>query len=287
MPYPALDHRVLRQFQAVAEAGSVRGGADALNISQPPLTKTIQRLEERLGVALFERRAKGMVLTPSGEVLEEEARKILARLERAERRVRESVIENKPLDIGFVSAALNEALPACLRKLAENNLPRPKLRELTTPEQLAGLTDGSIDLGILHTPIEMEDLTVKVLDRDPFVAAIPKDWPMANLDTLTFSDVVRKPLVLFPRAQGPSLYSAIERLAFEAGGLLDVAAEAPRVHSQLAMVASGLGIGLIPQSTARTLSFEGVRYRDIADTRERLFLELAIVGRENVVSLLG
>ncbi|MEM7775213.1 MAG: LysR family transcriptional regulator [Pseudomonadota bacterium] len=279
-----LDHRLLRQFIAVAETGSVRAGAQKLNISQPPLTQAIKRLEDGLGVALFERQPKGMALTPAGTALAVEARELLLRIERAEHRVREAAYPGAPLRIGFVSAALNGALTHCLRKLRERGYVRPELQELTTPAQLDALASGQIDLGLLHPPIATQDLTTLSLGRDPFVAAVPSDWDLARRKTLKFQDIADRPLVLFPQSQGPSLMSAIERIAFEVGQTLDVVAHAPRVHSQLAIVASGIGIGLVTESTSRSLQYSSVTWVPISDTRSRLFLELLCVGGPDVIA---
>ncbi|HIC79999.1 MAG TPA: LysR family transcriptional regulator, partial [Kiloniellaceae bacterium] len=82
----SLDHPTLRQFLAVAEAGTLRAAARRLNMSQPPLTARIRLLEDRLGVQLFERSVKGMRLTPAGAALAEDARALLGGLARAEAR---------------------------------------------------------------------------------------------------------------------------------------------------------------------------------------------------------
>ncbi|RMC33190.1 LysR family transcriptional regulator [Paracoccus alkanivorans] len=277
----ALDHKLLRQFLAVADAGSVRGAAVALNISQPPLTQAIKRLEDDLGLVLFDRLPKGMALTEAGRVLAEEAREVLAQLSRAETRVRRVAENNPVVRIGFVSAALTGALQRLLRTLAGQPI---NLLEMTTPEQEAALLEGRIDVGLLHPPIAFLDMPVHSLGRDPFVAALPINHPLAQSGRISFAQIAAETFVLFPREQGPSLMGAIERLAFEHGTTLNVAASAPRVHSQLAIVAGGVGIGLVTASTARALSFEGVCFVDIMDTRDRLFMELAIAGDEALVA---
>ena len=271
----ALDHRLLRQFLAVADAGSVRGGAAALNVSQPPLSQAIKRLEDDLGLVLFERLPKGMALTEAGRVLADEARALLSRLDRAEARVRQSAEGDPVLRIGFVSAALNGALQ---KLLLDNRDRRIELAEMTTPEQVEALTSGRIDVGLLHPPINADDIPVRSLGRDPFVAALPSDHPLAERDAIAFEEIAGEPFVLFPPTQGPSLFAAIERLAFEAGRSLRVATTASHVHSQLAIVAGGLGVGLVARGTADVLAFKGVRFVPITDTTDRLFMELAVAG---------
>ena len=74
-----MDLRHLRYFIAVAEEQNIGRAATRLHMSQPPLTRQIQQLEEELGVQLFVRTPRGMELTPAGELLLEEARNIRAR----------------------------------------------------------------------------------------------------------------------------------------------------------------------------------------------------------------
>ncbi|GAB5467558.1 MAG: LysR family transcriptional regulator [Rhodospirillales bacterium] len=281
MPRRALDHKALRQFLAVADAGSVRGGAATLNLSQPPLTQAIKRLEAGLGVTLFERLPKGMALTAAGEVLAAEARDLLARLDRAESRVRRTLERDPVVRIGFVSAALNGALQRLLGLLSGRPV---SLSEMTTPEQEAALLDGRLDVGLLHPPIATEDLPLRSLGRDPFVAALPAHHPLARRRQVSFAQIAAEPFVLFPREQGPVLMGTIERLVREQGRALTVVARAPRVHSQLAIVAGGVGIGLVTAGIAQALSIEGVRFVEISDTRDRLFMELALAGDETLLT---
>lgn len=282
-----LDHRFLRQFAAIAEAGSIREAARRLNMTQPPLTQALKAGEERLGVPLFDRRANGMTLTPAGHVLAAEAQRILPRLERAERRVRASARPRPVLRIGFVSAALNEALPRLLRAVLSHGEPTPDLHELTTPEQLDAIACGTLDLGFVHLPIDAaDDLHVTSLGRDPLCAALPSSHRLAHARRIGFREIVDEPFVLFPRDQGPSLYAAIERAAVEAGGRLRVVAAARRVHSQLALVAGGLGAGLVTASLTRSMRFEGVSFAKITDTVASLYLELALVADSHSIDRL-
>ncbi|WP_421707698.1 LysR substrate-binding domain-containing protein [Algihabitans sp.] len=288
----ALDHRVLRQFLAVAERGTVRAAARALNMSQPPLTAAIRQLEERLAVQLFERSVAGMALTEAGQELARDAAAILGRLERAEARLREIGGQTQPLRIGFVSAALNAALPALLRGLKAKGQPLPKLSELSTPQQVEALTLGHLDVGLLHPPVaQPADFESRSLGLDPFCAALPADHRLARRTSLRFSDIAQEPLVLFPESQGPDLYRRIRSLVREAGGDFQVAAEAKRLHSQMAIIAGGLGVGLVASQAAANLRFHGVVTVPLTDTKDRLFVELELVALgskiEALLAMLG
>lgn len=222
-----------------------------------------------------------MALTSAGRVLADEASDLLARIQRAETRVRRSTQHNPAVRIAFVSAALNGALTRLLGQMKSRAV---ELTEMTTPEQVDALSAGRIDLGLLHPPIRCDDFSLRSLGRDPFVAAVPECHPLAKARRISFSQIAAEAFVLFPPEQGPSLMGAIERLAFENGERLSIAATAPRVHSQLAIIAGGVGIGLVTRSTANTLTFQGVSFIEISDTADRLFIELAIAGDSELIS---
>ncbi|WP_299397530.1 LysR family transcriptional regulator [Pelagibius sp.] len=279
----SLDHPTLRQFLAVAEAGTLRAAARRLNMSQPPLTARIRLLEDRLGVQLFERSVKGMRLTPAGTALAEDARALLGALARA----KAAAGEAQPLRIGFVSAALSAAVPDLLRGLSARNAPTPHLQEMTTPQQLEALESGALDVGLLHPPARrLEGFESRPLGRDPFWAALPSDHRLARRRALRFAEIAREPFILFPKDQGPALHETIETLAKDAGATLRVVAEAARAHSQLSLVAGGLGVGLVTRATAAQMTIRGVTVVPLKDTAERLFVELhRLAVPEKVVTL--
>ncbi len=283
----SLDHPTLRQFLAVAEAGTLRAAARRLNMSQPPLTARIRLLEDRLGVQLFERSVKGMRLTAAGAALAEDARALLGALARAEARAKAAAGEAQPLRIGFVSAALSAAVPDLLRGLSARNAPTPHLQEMTTPQQLDALEAGALDVGLLHPPARrLDGFESRPLGRDPFWAALPSDHRLARRRALRFAEIAGEPFILFPKAQGPALRETIEALAKDAGATLRVVAEAARAHSQLSLVAGGLGVGLVTRATAAQMTIRGVTVVPLKDTAERLFVELHLLAAPDKMAML-
>ena len=277
-----LDYRALRQVLAIADAGTLRAAARALNMSQPPLTAALRQLEARLGVVLFDRSVRGMVPTPAGAALAEEARVIIGRLQRAEARVRAVGGRPRPIRIGFVSAALNGPLPTLLNGLRTEGEPTPQVMEMTTPEQIDALTAGRIDAGLLHPPVPaLAEFDSSPLERDPFWVALPADHRLAGREVLRFAEIADQPLVLFPETQGPVLYDRIRTMVAAAGHSLTVVAEASRVHTQLAIVSGGVGIALVTRSIARTLSFAGVVMIPLVAEEQSLELELHLMADTN------
>jgi LysR family transcriptional regulator, regulator of abg operon len=137
----------LRSVSAIAERGSLRGAARALGLTQPALTRSIYELEHELGVALFERRRRGMTLTPAGEAFVRRANLILGDV----RRAREEVQQMSGSAGGTVVAGLSFAahvalLPHSLRRFRKR-YPQVFLRliEGFFPTLEAGLKDGGVD----------------------------------------------------------------------------------------------------------------------------------------------
>src|SRR5256885_8282680 len=176
------DLRQIRYFVAVAERLHFGGAAEALHISQPPLSRAIRALEDDLGVALFARTRRRVELTPAGARLLEDARRLTAQLERTVHELRAmSDGAHTRLRIGFVSLADYGVLPGLLKafKNAEPGV-RLALREMLSPEQAAALAAGELDFGLLLPPVagatRLEHLVVQ---RERFVIALPAKHRLA------------------------------------------------------------------------------------------------------------
>lgn len=270
--------RQLRYFVAVAERLHFGRAAEALHISQPPLSRAIRALEARLGVALFARTRRKVELTPEGARLLEEARRILAQLERTVMELRGMAAgEQGRLRIGFVSLADYGVLPGLLKAYKSA---RPgvtlALREMLSPEQSAALAAGELDFGLLLPPVpEAQVLEHLVVQRERFVAALPSRHRLATeRGKLAMSALAGEPLVMVPRQIAPGLYDIVSGLAAGASMTLNVAQEAIQMQTVVSLVSSGLGAAVVPASVAN-LGRRGVVYREIVDSHPRLDVWLA------------
>lgn len=143
--------RRMEQFIAVAEELHFHRAAERLNMSQPPLTSAIQKLEEDLGVTLIERGNRVLGLTLAGETFVSEARETLRQAEKAIISTVD-VAEGRTgvLRLGYVGSALYGRLPDVIRKFrASHPKVRLELREATTTAQITALRDGMLDIGTL------------------------------------------------------------------------------------------------------------------------------------------
>ena len=271
------DLRQLRYFVAVAERLHFGRAAQALHISQPPLSRAIRALEEDLGVALFHRTRRRVELTPQGTRLLEEARRLTGQLERTVHELR-AMAGGGParLRIGFVSLADYGVLPGLLRayKSAQPGV-RLALREMLSPDQAAALAAGELDFGLLLPPVagaaRLEHLVVQ---RERFVLALPAKHRLAGGGRLSLREMAGEPFVTIPRQIAPRLYDIVAQLAAQAGISLNIAQEAIQMQTVVSLVSSGLGAAIVPASVAN-LGRRGVAYRELADRHPRLDVWLA------------
>ena len=271
----------LRHFAAVADELHFGRAAERLGMTQPPLSQSIKRLEAALGVTLFERSRRKVMLTAAGRVFQEEAKRALVQADAAIRLARRAASEEiAQLSIGFVSAALYRLLPDALRRF-RRRFPDVEIRleEQSTEAQLAGLRDGSLDIGFVHPPLQdTADLTWKTVSRDRPIAAIPAAHDLAGAASIELTALADCDFVLFPGRQGPVLQGRIIQACRRAGFLPRIVQEAQRMHTILSLVAAGLGVSLVP-SGARSLGLDGVVFVPVAGLPDDLAWELAMIRR--------
>jgi DNA-binding transcriptional LysR family regulator len=268
--------RQLRHFVAVADQLHFGRAAAALHMSQPPLSRSIQDLERRLGATLLARSRRKVELTPEGARFLEEAKRLLAQLERAVLEVGSMASgAGGRLRLGFVSLADYGVLPELLKayKAARPGVSLA-LREMLSPEQAAALAAGELDFGLLLPPVA-GDLEHIVVQRERFVAALPSRHSLARSRArIAVRELAGEAFVMAPREIAPGLHDIVAMLAARAGFSPRVAQEAIQMQTVVSLVSSGLGVAVVPASVAN-LGRRGVVYREIADAHPRLDLWLA------------
>ncbi len=248
-----MDLRHLRYFIAVAEEQNIGRAATRLHMSQPPLTRQIQQLEEELGVQLFVRTPRGMELTPAGELLLEEARNIRAVVEQAtERTQRAGQGRLGRLDIGIFGSAILDLIPNLLREFR------------------AAYPDVRLVLHSMNTGEQIEALLV----------ALPEHHPLAQQALVPFAALAEQPLVLFPTGSRPSFIDRAIGLCQQAGFVPQVAQEVGDTVTAIALVSAGFGASLVSASTA-AMRLPGVVYRPLAGLPENAHIDLSCIYRSD------
>ena len=269
----AIELRSWRQFLALAEALHFGRAAQAMHMTQPPLTLAIQQLERRLCAALFERTRRSVALTPVGAALVEPVRELLRQAAALPALARSaSAGEVGRIRLGFVSTVGFGPLPGWLRGFRDA-LPgiTIELREATGDVQLRGFESGEIDAGFMlhapgHRPVHGPDSLARLqqlsLGVEPLVLALPEAEPWARARSLKAADVLAQPLVIFPRAATPSLFDAVIAFYHRHGVTPVIAQEAIQMQTIVNLVSAGLGVALVPRSVTQ-LQRAGVVYRPL------------------------
>ncbi|MFM0516488.1 MULTISPECIES: LysR family transcriptional regulator [Caballeronia] len=262
-----METRNLKYFLAVVDAGSVTRAAEVLDIAQPALSQALSRMERDLGVKLFERTRRGAQLTPAGEAIVEDIRLSVARIDAASHRAREiGAQRGGRLTIGFASAALFSLLPRAIAALREE-VPNVELmlREMSNAEQASALEKGTIDIGLLHTPVAVGGrMREKMIARERLLAVLPLPFAIGDDGKVGLKDLSDAGLVWFPSDQLPVVRAGILSAFRKAGCEANVVQDANRSLTVLACVAAGCGASLLPQSVT-ALQFAGVRFCDVRD----------------------
>ncbi|TDV54404.1 LysR family transcriptional regulator [Pseudomonas graminis] len=249
-----IDLRLMRQYVAVAETLNFRKAAQRLNMSQPPLSVAIRRLEECLGVQLLQRSTRATQLTPAGVVFLVEARQTLLQAERACEMARRSAAGMiGTIRLSFVDSIVDGLLPELLRRYhAENPNVDIQLQEATPPEQLDGLRDDRLDLGILVLPVmEPRNIHIEPLFEDRMVAVLPQDHPLAHDACIALTALADQPWILFAAHHGPGMHSRILSACATAGFTPRVVQKPRQMQTTAGLVAGGVGVALMPNSYAR------------------------------------
>ncbi|WP_418606661.1 LysR family transcriptional regulator [Georgenia sp. SUBG003] len=172
----------LRGFVAVAEEGNFGRAAERLRMTQPPLSRQIQKLEREIGVELFERTHRGVDLTAGGRVFLDEARRLLGLAEAAPLRAR-SVSRGAAgaVRIGFTAMTAISVLGGWIRA-AGQHLPDVDLvlSEAVSREQVAALLAGDLDIGVARGVPRSDLLGVRLVHAESLVLAVRSDHPLAT-----------------------------------------------------------------------------------------------------------
>ena len=263
-----MELRHLRYFEALASTLNFTRAAERLHISQPPLSRQIQQLEEELGVALIDRSARPLALTRAGAFFYEQSTQILARVQEltvATRRL--GMGQRRWIGVGFVPTMLYGVLPDIIHRfMVENPDVDINLTELTTIQQVEALRAGRIDVGFARLNLEGEGLDYTLIHQDPLVAAVPANSLLADPGfTLTLSDLARHTLILYPAQPRPSFADQV-LAQFRAREIpVTSSFEANGVQTAIGLVAAGVGITVVPSSVQR-LRRDDVVYRKISDS---------------------
>ncbi|HET7388140.1 MAG TPA: LysR family transcriptional regulator [Nocardioidaceae bacterium] len=266
----------LRGFVAVADERHFGRAAERLSMTQPPLSRQIQKLERAIDVRLFERDNRKVELTPAGEAFLAEARRLLAIAETAPDLARRiSAGSAGTVRIGFTAASAYAVLPDVLRRL-RTELPDIDLAlsEMVTSQQIEALRVHEIDLGFARGHFDGELFDSRAVLSEPLRVAVPDEHPLADRsDPLTPDDLRGQPVIMHSPTMAGYFHELVLRLVKIDPA--NVVHSVDQVLTMVLLVSAGLGIAFVPDSVSR-LGVAGVRLLPLA-TDDPLPVELHLL----------
>ncbi len=240
----------LRLFIAIAEEGKLTRGAARAFLAPSSASHRLQRLETALGTQLFERQARGVLLTRAGETLLRNARQVLAALEQMHANLSPFASGIR----GHVSLwanthATHTFLPDDLASfLHQHPQVSVTLEERTSGDIALAVAQGEIELGVLADSSAIDASSVDLLPyrRDRLVLITPPQHPLASRGPLRFAQVLEHPFVMLHT--GSAIHTFTMNAAAALGQHLDVRIQVRSFEAVCRMVSAGVGIGMVPRS---------------------------------------
>ncbi len=239
----------LRYFVAVADTGHFARAAERCHVSQPTLSVQLKKLEDYLGVTLFDRSLRRVTPTPVGREILRAARAIVEEAERIRALTRaQDRCALESLRLGAIATVSPYYLPHALRVL-RRGFPRVRLwlREGLTAGLLHDLAAGDLDAALVALPVDAEDLEIEQLFEETFVAALPKGHPLAAKRAVEPRELAEAGVLLLEEGH------CLREQALEVCGAAGAASEelkATSLETLAHMVAGGVGCTLLPALAA-------------------------------------
>lgn len=275
-----MELRHLRYFVAVAEELHFGRAAARLHVSQPPLSQQIRRLEDELGVRLFDRTTQEVRLTEAGRAFLPEARATLTQAEHAIRAARAAAREEvERIEVAFLVTLDHNTVARILERF-RRRFPRVSigLAQMTSVEQLAALRRGRIDAGFVRLPLSHRGLECEVVAREPFFAVLPAHHRLARRRRIDLGDLNGEPFVSIEAKAHPKFHAVMLDLCRRAGFEPRIAHESARLQNVVVMVSGGLGVSLVPESVT-AFRTPGVVFRRLSGVGAEPVLRTGVLYR--------
>ncbi|MCL4220037.1 MAG: LysR family transcriptional regulator [Phycisphaerales bacterium] len=267
----------LRYFVAAAEAGSMTLAARRCHVAQPSLSQQIRKLEETLGVALFDRLGRGVVLTDAGRALLPRAQRILAEVRETAENLRAEVAGGGGrLVIGAIPTIAPYLLPPVLASL-HVEAPGCELvvREDLTERLVEAVVDTELDVAITSTPIDHALVEVQVIGRERLLVVVPAGHALAGDGRMRLSELREEAAVSLSDMH--CLGEQIGAFCARAGVRPQVTCRATQLSTVLELVRLSMGVALVPAMAAACDAAPGLAYLRV--TRPQPSREIALLWR--------
>jgi len=243
----------LRLFAAVAACGNITKAAESLPMAVAAASSRIRALEESVSAALLLRHSRGVELTSAGEVFLQHTISILretTKLRHELSQFGEGMRGN--IQLYANTNAVHEFLPSLLaRFLADNPTINVDVQEHTSPETVRAVDEGSADLGIIVGLVKTRELAVTPFRDDRFVVIVPEHHSLAHERAIRFHQVLEWNYIGLNERSSHQQY--VSKTALLLGQSIQLRTQVESFEAVCHMVAAGVGVSIVPESTTRRL----------------------------------
>jgi DNA-binding transcriptional LysR family regulator len=283
----SIEIRHIQAFLAVATELHFGRAADRLSVAQPALSRTIQNLEEILGVQLLERTTRTVRLTEAGKTFQEHGSRVMHQLSQAVHLTRRTPSgEAGTVSVGYVDLLLTSPISEIMFRYRRQFSDVYVEFVPKSPDDLSSaVSEKQFDCGFALGPIRDSNLDTVCISVEPAVLILPVSHRLSLKPKIHLSDLRRDRFVLPPRFGWREFHKLVEKRCHEAGFPLTVAQEIHQIDALFALVGAEIGIGICPESICQTQR-SGIIAREIADNS--IFFETHFIWhRENNSQILA
>ncbi|MTT30578.1 LysR family transcriptional regulator [Terrilactibacillus sp. BCM23-1] len=243
-----MEWQQIEYFYTVAKSQHMTHAAEELSISQPALSRSISRLEDELGVPLFQRQGRNIILNRYGKLFLNRAERILREFEEGKQEIQDLLDpEFGEISLGFLHTLGINIIPDMVRTFHQH-YPKTKIKlhQNDSASLLHDVVLGEIDLCLVNPVDEKLNVHWENLWNEELFVMVPKNHRLAKYDTITFEEIKDEPFISLK--EGIALRSITNKLCDEAGFVPNMTFEGEEITTIAGLVAAGLGVTLIPDS---------------------------------------
>ena len=256
-----MDIKQLTYFITIVEEGNITRAANKLHMAQPPLSTQLKLLEDELGTKLLDRGARKINLTDAGKILYKRAKHILEITNSTTKEIEEfrKGIQGT-LRLGTISSSGTALLSS---RVIEFNKKYPNIKfeihEGNTYDVLEMINSGIIEVGIVRTPFNLQNLECLFLDSEPMIAVMNKDYDFKNeSNEIMLKDLKDIPLIMYRRFE-KILLSEFDKLDFAP----NIFCMNDDVRTTILWARAGLGVGIVPKAAINFELMNDIKYKII------------------------
>lgn len=274
-----LELRHIMYFLAVAEELHFRKAAERLYISQPGLSRQIKKMEDELGIRLFERHNRKVCLTKAGIYLKNEYQSIIKSMNKVQSHAQ--LLHNGQegeLKIGYIGSAMHQVIPQFLLNIKKQfpNI-HVKLQEMDNQSQTASILDQDIDVGFVRMDRVGRGIDIRPIYEETFSLVLPKKHSINKHNFTDLYQLKNEPFILFDSSYSPSYYEKVMQIFDEAGFSPIISHKSVKANTIYRLIENNLGAAIVPTSLKEGYDLD-IQFIELTEIEHRTTLQLVWSG---------